>query len=109
MNMVEKLGTEYSTRPKGDGGVEALEGRLAEETVGLFRPVRPSPAFRQRLHDDLLAMMRRGPALQVAAPPARRRWALIAGATVGSLVSICGVVAYLVRLRLLDKPQHAVS
>jgi hypothetical protein len=107
--MSEKLDTGYLTDPTDDRDVDAVEGRLAEEMVGLFPAVRPTAAFRRRLHDDLLSMMRRGPALQVAAPPERRRWVLIAGATVGSLVPICGVAAYLVRSRLMDKPQHAVS
>ena len=107
--MNEKPNAGYSTGPVGSGDVDAVEERLAEETAGLFPPVRPTEKFKRQLHDDLLALMRRGPALQVAAPVERRRWALIVGATVGSLVSICGVAAYLVRSRLMEKPQHAAS
>ena len=107
--MSRKADVGYLTDAMGDGHVDAVEGRLAEEMVGLFPPVRPRAAFRRRLHDDLLGLMRREPALQVAAPAERRRWVLIAGAAVGSLVPICGVAAYLVHSRLTNRPQHAVS
>ena len=107
--MSRKPDAGYLMDARGDAEVDAVEGRLAEEIVGLFPPVQPRAALRRQLHDDLLAMMRRGPTLQIAAPPERRRWVLIAGATVGSLVPICGVAAYLVRSRLMAKPQHASS
>ena len=107
--MSRKPDTTYLMDSTGDAEVVAVEGQLAEEIVGLFPPVQPRAALRRQLHDDLLAMMRRGPTLQIAAPPERRRWVLIAGATVGSLVPICGVAAYLVRSRLMAKPQHASS
>jgi hypothetical protein len=71
--------------------------------------VRAERAFRGRLRSGLLATMRCKPKLQVVAPPERRRWALIAGATVGSLVSLVGVAAYLVRSRCTGGPQRATS
>jgi len=80
---------------------------LAEEIGGLFPPVQPRAASRRRLHDDLVAMMRRRLTLRVAEPAERRRWALIAGATLGSLVPLLGVAAYYVRSRLTGKTQHA--
>ncbi len=107
--MSKKPDAGYWMDPTGDVEVDAVEGQLTEEIVGRFPPVQPRAAFRRQLHDDLLAMMRRGSTLQIATPPERRRWVLIAGATVGSLVPICGVAAYLVRSRMMDKPQHAAS
>jgi hypothetical protein len=83
--------------------------KLAEELSGAFPPVQPELVFRQRLHDDLLATMRLRETMRIAFPKEQRRWALIAGATVGSLVPIAGVAAYLVRSRLAGRPQHATS
>jgi hypothetical protein len=107
--MSRKPDAGYLMDPRGDAEVDAVEGRLAEEIGGLFPPVQPRAASRRRLHDDLLAMMRRGPTLRVAAPPEHRRWALVVGATVGSLVPLVGVAAYLVRSRSTGKAQHAAS
>jgi hypothetical protein len=107
--MSKKADAGYLMDTRGDAEVDEVEGRLAGEIVGHFPPVHSTAAFRRQLHDNLLAIMRRGPTLQIAAPPERRRWVLIAGATVGSLVPICGVAAYLVRSRLMAKPQHAAS
>ena len=81
--------------------------QLAEELTGLFPPVQPGKAFRRQLHNDLLATMHQRATMQIAFPRKHRRWALIAGATVGSLVPLCGVAAYLVRSRLMSKAQHA--
>jgi hypothetical protein len=107
--MNKKPDAGYSSGPLHDGDLDEVEKRLAEVAAGLFPPVRPTEAFRRQLRDNLLAVMCRKTDLQVLAPVEGRRWALIVGATVGSLVSICGVAAYLVRSRLMEKPQHAAS
>lgn len=91
---------------------EEIDGSLARfcgEVEGAFVPVQPRPAFREHLGDGLQQTMRHKANLRVAQPGGRRRWALIAGATVGSLIPLCGVAAYLLRSRLVEKPQHAVS
>jgi hypothetical protein len=91
---------------------EEIEGslvRLSGEVGGTFVPVQPRPAFREHLGDGLEQTMRSKANLRVAQPGGRRRWALIAGATVGSLIPLWCVAAYLVRSRLGAKPQHAVS
>ncbi len=107
--MSRKPDAGYLMDQRGDAEADTVEGRLAEEIGGLFPPVRPRAASRRRLHDDLLAMMRRRSKLHVAEPGGRRRWALIAGATVGSLVSLAGLAAYLVCSRLMGRAQHAPS
>ncbi|HUV74999.1 MAG TPA: hypothetical protein VMW79_11875 [Anaerolineae bacterium] len=86
-----------------------IEAQLAGDIMGLYPAVHPERAFRGRLHDDLLATMRCRAKLQVVLPPERRRWALIAGATVGSLVPLVGLAAYLVRSRYAGGPQRATS
>jgi hypothetical protein len=91
---------------------EEIEGSLARfsgEIDGVFAPVQPRPAFRECLGDGLRETIRHKADLRIAQPRDRRRWAFIAGATVGSLVPLCGVAAYLLRSRLVNKPQHAVS
>ncbi len=85
------------------------DAKLAGEIRRLYPAVRPKRAFRARLGGDLLATMRCRAKLQVALPPERRRWALIAGATVGSLVPLVGVAAYLVRSRSTGRLQRATS
>jgi hypothetical protein len=91
---------------------EEIEGslvRFSGEVEGAFARVQPRPAFREHLADGLQQTMRHKANLRVAQPGGHRRWALIAGATVGSLIPLCGVAAYLLRSRLVEKPQHAVS
>jgi len=107
--MSRKPDAGYLMDPRGDAEVDAVEGRLAEEIGGLFPPVQPRAASRCRLHDDLLAMMRHRSKLHVAEPAEHRRWALVVGAAVGSLVPLVGVAAYLVRSRSTGKAQHAAS
>jgi hypothetical protein len=93
----------------GDGWTEPWEPRLADEVVGVYPSVHPDQGFRQQLHDGLVETMRRRSKLHVVEPAERRRSALIAGATVGSLVSLAGLAAYLVCSRLTGKAQHAAS
>lgn len=92
-----------------DGQPDPWEAHLADKIVGLYPPVHPGLVFRQQLHDGLMETMRHRSKLHVAEPAERRRWALIAGATVGSLVPLVGVAAYLVCSRSTGKVQHAAS
>lgn len=85
------------------------EPHLADEIVGLYPHVYAEPVFRQQLHDSLVETMRHRSKLYVAEPAERRRWALIAGATVGSLVPLVGVAAYLVCSRSTSKAQRTAS
>jgi hypothetical protein len=89
--------------------IHASQARLAEEIAGLFTPVSPRTGFERELRRGLLATMRQRALLRVASPVEGRRWALIAGAAVGSLVPVVGLAAYLVRSRSTGKPQHAAS
>jgi len=91
------------------GQADQPEPHLAGEIVGLYAPVHPGLVFRQQLHDGLVETMRHRSKLHVAEPAERRRWALVVGATVGSLVPLVGVAAYLVRSRSTGKAQHAAS
>ncbi len=90
---------------------ETLESliALAEEVDSVLVPVEPGQEFRTGLRDRLLGIVRQRPAGEVIQPSEKRRWALIIGATLGSLLPVLGVVAYLLRSRLTGKPQHAPS
>jgi hypothetical protein len=81
--------------------------RLSGEVEVAFAPVQARPAFREYLGDGLQQTMRHKRSLRVVQPGRRHLWALIAGATLGSLISLCGVAAYVLRSRLVGKPQHA--
>jgi hypothetical protein len=85
------------------------ERDLAGEIVGLYPRVHAGRVFRQQLHADLVETMRRRSRLRVSEPVEHRRWALIAGAAVGSLVPLVGVAAYLVCSRSTSKAQHAAT
>jgi hypothetical protein len=100
---------EYQSHTAGHQEVDASQAQLSEEIATLFTPVHPRTDFKRELHHGLLATMRQRAMLRVAPPVERRRWALIAGAAVGSLVPLVGVAAYLVRSRSTGKPQHAAS
>jgi hypothetical protein len=93
----------------GVGQADQPEPHLAGEIVGLYPPVHPGLVFRQQLHDGLVETKCHRSKLHVAEPAERRRWALIAGATLGSLVPLVGLAAYLVRSRSTGKAQHAAS
>ncbi len=108
--MTERIGNRRSPETAGDEQADrSEEAPLAGEIRRLYPAVRPERGFRGRLRGDLLATMRCKAKLQVALPPEHRRWALIAGATVGSLVPLVGVAAYLVRSRCTGGPQRATS
>jgi hypothetical protein len=83
--------------------------QLAEEVTVVFPPVQPRTVLRDGLHEDLLGTMRNRATLRVASTSERRRWAFILGATVGSILPLCGVLAYLVYSRLMGKVRPATS
>ncbi len=83
-----------------DPGVE----RLAEEVTELFPPVRPLPAHKERLYDDLLATMRNRGFLRLASSSEQRRRAFVAGVVVGSLLALFGLTAYLLYYRCATRP-----
>ena len=107
--MSKKPDNRNMATPAGVGQTDPPEPRLAGEIVGLYPPVHPGLVFRQQLHDGLVETMRYRSKLHVAEPAERRRWALIAGATLGSLVPLVGVAAYLVRSRSTGRAQQAAS
>ena len=99
----------YLARSSGDR--ETLESllNLAREIKRLLVPVEPSLGFREGLYKQLSAVVRQRRAWRVTQPSENRRWVFILVATLGSLVPLLGLVAYLLRSRLTDKPQRAAS
>lgn len=97
-----------SGSPKDREALESL-ARLGEELTNVVAPVRPRAEYSHWLRDELVAVVRERPALTIAPGPENRRRALIVGATVGSLLPLFGIAAYLLRSRLASKPQHAAS
>jgi hypothetical protein len=80
----------------------------AERVKKVLEPVDPSPGFCQSLHDDLLVAAYRQPdegMPQLA--PSHRKQILIGAAAVGSVVSLAGALAYVVRSRFAAKTQPA--
>jgi len=74
----------------------------AEKVQRALKPVEPDPAFCQSLHEDLLAMARKmtGEAPQLA--KSHRKQLIIGAAALGSVVSVAGAFAYLIRSRAAD-------
>jgi hypothetical protein len=81
--------------------------RLSGEVEGAFEPVQPRAAFKEHLADGLQQTMRHKANLRVAEPGHHHSWILVAGATIGSLIPLLGLVAYLLRSRLVGKPRQA--
>ena len=83
---------------------EELESllRLTEQLERTLVPVQPSPAFVKNLIRQLVVTSDKE-----LARPARgyRRWMFIGAAAVGSLLSVVGIVAYLLRNRMQVKTQ----
>ena len=80
----------------------------AERVKNVLRPVEPSPEFCQSLYDDLLAAAHRR--LEEGAPElakSPRKRILIGAAAVGSVVSLAGALAYVVRSHFAVKTQPA--
>jgi hypothetical protein len=90
-----------------EGEVHHSLSDLAEEVTVVFPRVQPRPGLKEGLHDDLLSTMRNRGTLKVVSPWERRRWFFIAGATVGSLIPLCGVLAYFVCSRVIGKLRPA--
>ncbi|MDH4208237.1 MAG: hypothetical protein OEV76_05135 [Anaerolineae bacterium] len=81
---------------------------LDREVTGLFPPVRPLPAHRQRLREGLVDTMRNRGSVRIVSPFEQRRLAFIAGAAVGLALSLFGLLAYLLYSRCLHKPGHSM-
>jgi hypothetical protein len=79
---------------------------LDREVTGLFPPVRPLPAHRQRLHQGLVDTMRNRGNVRIVSASEQRRLAFIAGAIVGSLLSLLALAAYLLHSRFEHEPGH---
>jgi hypothetical protein len=99
----------YFAEPPMDPATRESLMVLAEDIESVLVPVQPAREFKESLRDQLLALMRDRVALSIAGPSESRRRALILGATLGSLVPLCGAAAYLLRSRFAGKPQHAAS
>ncbi len=83
---------------------------LADEIQDVLVPVEPTVRFREWLQDRLSDVVRRRLAWRIVEPSDRSRWIFILGMAVGSLIPIVGLaMAYLLRARRIDKPQHAPS
>ena len=99
----------YFAEPPVDPATrESLMG-LAEDIEIVLVPVQPAREFKEGLGDQLLALMRDSVALSIAGPSESRRRALILGATLASLIPLCGAAVYLLRSRFAGGPQHAAS
>lgn len=83
--------------------------RLAEEMAEVFPSVRPLPSQRERLRENLLATMQNRQTLRVATPSEHRRWAFVAGATVSSLLFLCGLAGFLLYSRYRSNPGTLAS
>lgn len=80
----------------------------AEKVKEVLKPVEPAPVFCQSLYEDLLAVGRRKPAeeaLQLAR--SHKKQILIGAAALGSVVSVAGALAYLIRSHTTAKTQPA--
>jgi hypothetical protein len=97
------------TAAASDGQPDPWEPHLADQIFEVYPAVHPGLGFQQQLHDGLMERMRHRVTLRIARPAGRRRWAVIVGAALGSLVSLVGVAAYLVCSRLMGNAQHAAS
>ncbi len=107
--MRQELEEYYSSEsPQDKEALQSLQ-RLAEELTHALPPTRPRQEFRRRLREELVAVVRERPGLIIASGPESRRRIWLVGATLGSLLPLFGVLAYLLRSRLTGKPQHAAS
>ena len=107
--MSKKPDVESLAVKRGHDQTAPWERQLADEIVRLYPHVHPALVFREQLRDGLTETMRHRSELRVAEPAERRRWVLIAGAAVGSMVSLAGLAAYFVCSRLTNRAQHAAS
>lgn len=79
--------------------------RLAEQVKDALTPVKPSPAYKQKLGLDLAEMARHRMNREVQiGPPSKRREFII-----GAAVALAGGVVYLVRTYIQSRSQPAVK
>lgn len=79
---------------------------LAKKLAALLVPVEPLPSFREGLGQELLAVAQEKMASpRLTAQAHGRRWEILVGAAVGSLVSVAAVVALVARARGWN-PRH---
>lgn len=102
------------TRKKRSDDVQAehsLEStlNLEREIERVLVPVEAGSEFKESLRNQLFAVMRDRADLEVLKASENRRRIVILGATLASLVPLCGVTAYLVRSRVAGKLQSATS
>jgi hypothetical protein len=97
--------------PNGKVAPEASESLvgLARDIRQVLAPVEPKGDFRERLWQQLSGIMRQKAYGLIARGSPNRRRVLVLVAALGSLVPFLGVVCYLLRSRMLDKPQQAAS
>ncbi len=75
----------------------------AEKVQWALKPVEPDPAFCQSLYEDLLAMARRKMTGEVPqSAKSHRKQLIIGAAALGSVISVAGAFAYLIRSRAAD-------
>jgi hypothetical protein len=82
---------------------------LADELRVVLVPVESRPDFREGLGDQLSAVARHRGAWRVTQHPEDSRWAFVGVATLALVISLLGLVVYLLRSRGMGKPQHAAS
>jgi hypothetical protein len=82
----------------------------AEKVKQVLKPAEPAPAFCQSLHEGLVAAARRKRA-EKAPQLARslRKQLLIGAAALGSVISVAGALAYLIRSRTATKHASPTS
>jgi hypothetical protein len=79
---------------------------LAENLKETLVPVQPSPAFVKNLLQQLVAAHREELPRQ---RPSLRRWVVLGAAALGSVLSIVGLVVYLIKNRMNPKAQAVGS
>ena len=123
--LADLLDAQAEKLTRGDADMEmllALFPELAEEArplmalasmlTGALQPVRPREAFRASLRRGLIDAARRHQTFRAIAPSEKRQpglaWVLGAAA-VGSVVSVAGLLAYLIHARHQGRAEQVVS
>ena len=93
------MGTEANERIEVDQASE-----LAGQMHDALAPVRPPPAVKRRLRDEILdvAQQRMAQDVRIESNSRGREWMI--GAALGSVVALAGGILVVVRNRLLDRP-----
>ncbi|NIN68541.1 MAG: hypothetical protein GTO63_28320 [Anaerolineae bacterium] len=105
--MREELEERYASESRQDEKARESLLQLVEELTKAIGPAQPRPEFREWLGDELVTVVRERPELTIDLRTENRRRALLLGASVGLFLPLLGVVAYLLRIRLGSRPQHA--